>query len=161
MHILEQIFKNSRLLVFIIVIVSFIASILLYIASINAGLHFIVGFVRELPDTPSKVQYQAVLLLKILDVLLIALTFQIISIAHYHFFISGKTNNDSQFLKALHINSFHDLKIIILQVASLILTIMFLEQVAAVGATLETLYFAVSIAVVMAAVVLTMKSLRH
>lgn len=158
---LENIFRNSRWMVVIIVIVSFIASILLYIASINAVLHFIVGFFKNLPSEPSDVQYQAVMLLKILDVLLIALTFQIISIAHYHFFISAEPNNDSRFLKALHIGSFHDLKIIILQVSSLILVIMFLEQIAAAGATLETLYFAVSIAVVMAAVVLTMKSLRH
>lgn len=101
------------------------------------------------------------MLLKILDILLIALAFQIISIAHYRFFISNKPTEDSLFLKTLHINNFHDLKIIILQVAALILTIMFLEQVAAVGATLETLYFAVSIAVMLAAVVFTMKSLKH
>lgn len=158
---LENLFKNSRFLVLIIVAVSALASLALYFASVYSVLHLLGAFVANLPEKPGEVQYQAVMLLKILDILLIALAFQIISIAHYRFFISHKPTEDSLFLKTLHINNFHDLKIIILQVAALILTIMFLEQVAAVGATLETLYFAVSIAVMLAAVVFTMKSLKH
>ena len=158
---LENIFKSSRFLVFIIVAVSAVASMMLYFASVYSLLHLMMNFFSDLPEHPGELQYKAVMLLKILDILLIALAFQIISIAHYHFFISHKPTHDSLFLKALRIDDFHDLKIIILQVAALILTIMFLEQVAQIGATLETLYFAVSVAVMIFAVVFTMKHLRH
>ena len=67
---------------------------------------------------------------------------------------------DSRFLKVLHIHDFHDLKSILMQVAVLILTVMFLGQAVEYGATLETLYFALSVSCVLVAVVFVTKNLR-
>lgn len=157
---LEKFFKNSRYLVFIIVITGFISSILLYLLSINVIVNLVWDFVNGIPDSAKAGQYLAVTLLKVLDILLIALVFQIISIAHYQFFISKEPDINSRFLKVLHIADFHDLKVILLQVATLILTVMFLEQAVETGASLETLYFAISVAVAIYTVVQLIKSMQ-
>lgn len=64
------------------------------------------------------------------------------------------------FLQALHISDFRDLKSMLMQVAILILTVMFLEQAVEYGATLETLYFALSVSFVLVAVVFVIKNLK-
>jgi hypothetical protein len=48
-----------------------------------------------------------------------------------------------------------------MQVASVIMVILFLEQAVEVGATLETLYFGLAIAVVVLASVFAAKQMRH
>lgn len=103
----------------------------------------------------------AVSLLKSLDILLIALAFQIVSIAHHRLFISRSSDTESRFLKAMHVNDFHDLKVILLQVSILILALVFLEQAVEVGATLETLYLALSNGIVIAALVFAIRSMQH
>lgn len=158
---LESLFRNSRFLVIIIVIMSFIASILLYISSISITGNIILEFFQDIPTTPSEGPLKAVKLLKALDVLLIALVFQIISVAHYHFFLSRNQDSKSLFLEVLHIDNYHDLKIIILQVSAIILAIVFLEQAVEVGGSLETLYLAISLALVILSLVFLMRNMKH
>lgn len=128
--------------------------------SLNILFHLCLSFVMAVPDTAKMGKQLAVTLLKVLDIGLIALVFQITSIALYQFFICQKQTMDSRFLKVLHIHDFHDLKSILMQVAVLILTVMFLEQAVEYGATLETLYFALSVSCVLMAVVFVIKNLK-
>lgn len=110
---------------------------------------------------PLEGQILAVNLLKTLDILLIALSFQMIAIASYRLFISNKPTQDSRFLSVLGIHNFHDLKINLMQVSLIILVILFLEQAVEGGANLNTLLYGAAIAMVVGAVVVSIKSLRH
>jgi uncharacterized membrane protein YqhA len=87
----------------------------------------------------------------LLDLLLIGSTLQVIAVSLYRLFIAPVQVKESKFLSALHIESFHDLKITLVQVAVVILVILFLEQAVESGGTLETLYLGVAIALVMVA----------
>lgn len=157
---IDSLFKNSRFLVYVIVFTSFLSSVILYVMSLNILIHLLGSFVMAVPDTAKLGKQLAVTLLKVLDIGLIALVFQITSIALYQFFICQKQTVDSRFLKVLHIHDFHDLKSMLMQVAVLILVVMFLEQAVEYGATLETLYFAVSVSCVLVAVVFVIKNLK-
>lgn len=157
---MDKIFDNSRFLVYIIVFTTFISSIILYVLSINMLGYLLWGFLSDLPASIQSGKYLAVILLKVLDIGLIALVFQITSIALYQFFICQKENSESRFLKVLHIHDFHDLKSMLMQVATLILVVMFLEQAVEHGASLQTLYFAVAVSLVLMAVVFVIKSLK-
>lgn len=157
---LDTIFKNSRFFVYVIVVTSFLSSIILYVMSLNIIIHLFWSFVTAIPNTAQSGKQLAVTLLKVLDIGLIALVFQITSIALYKFFICEKSTTDSRFLQALHISDFRDLKSMLMQVAILILTVMFLEQAVEYGATLETLYFALSVSFVLVAVVFVIKNLK-
>lgn len=157
---LEPLFRKSRYLVFIIVFASFMASLLLYVTAVNILWTTLGDFLKDIPDTAGEAKIMAVNLLKSLDILLIALAFQIVSIAHHRFFISRSSDTESRFLKAMHITDFHDLKIILLQVSILILALVFLEQAVEVGATLETLYLALSNGIIIAALVFAIRSMQ-
>ena len=157
---INSLFQNSRFLVYVIVFTSFLSSVILYIVLLNILFHLCLSFVMAVPDTVKSVKELAVTLLMVLDIGLIALVFQITSIALYQFFIDKKEMVDSRFLKVLRIHDFHDLKSTLMHVAVLILTVMFLGQAVKYGATLETLYFALSVSCVLVAVVFVTKDLR-
>ena len=157
---INSLFQNSRFLVYVLVLTSFFASVILYIMLLNILFHLCLSFVMAVPDTVKSGKELAVTLLMVLDIGLIALVFQITSIALYQFFICKKEMVDSRFLKVLRIHDFHDLKSILMQVAVLILTVMFLGQAVEYGATLETLYFALSVSCMLVAVVFVTKNLR-
>lgn len=123
--------------------------------------HIIHDFIFNMPVKATDLQYQAVYMLKALDNLFIALTFQVIAFSHYGLFLSDVPPSESKFLRALHISNYHDVKINIFHLSLLVLTIIFLEQLVAQGAVIETLYLAVSIAVVMMAIIFAVKSMRH
>ncbi len=147
----EKIFRNSRLVVLVAVVVCAISSALLYIATINIIFNVVMDFVRAVPASADAGKSLAVRLLKILDLLLIAITFQIITVSLYRLFIRPLSMEESKFLNALDIASFHDLKITLIQVAAVIMVILFMEHVVEIGATLETLYFGVAVGVVILA----------
>ena len=65
----------------------------------------------SLPDSAKDGKELIVELLKILDLLLIGITLQVIAISLYRLFISTTKPNESQFLAAFNIEDFHDLKI--------------------------------------------------
>lgn len=158
---IEQIFKNSRYLVFLTIIVSLLSSVTLYLASISILFHVLYEFFLNPTVKPLEGQILAVNLLKTLDILLIALSFQMIAIASYRLFISNKPTQDSRFLSVLGIHNFHDLKINLMQVSLIILVILFLEQAVEGGANLNTFLYGAAIAMVVGAVVVSIKSLRH
>lgn len=157
MPMIEKIFATSRFAVLVNVIACSIAAILLYIASVNIIVHTIIEFVTNIPSTSDGGKRLAVKLLKLLDIMLIAITFQIIAVGLYRLFISPANIKESKFLGALHITNFHDLKITLVQVAVVILIVLFLEQAVEVGATLETLYFGLGIGLVVFAAVYAWK----
>ena len=80
---MEKLFKNSRYLVFLTIIVSLLSSVTLYVASLNIIFHVLSDFITNPAVKPLDGQILAVNLLKTLDILLIALSFQMIAIAYY------------------------------------------------------------------------------
>lgn len=158
---MEKILNSSRFLVLFIVIICSISAILLYVSSLNVILHLVLHFFERMPMSADGGKRLAVQLLKILDTLLIAVTFQIIAVGLYRLFISRSSSSGSGLLSALKINDFHDLKITLIQVAMVIMVVLFLEQAVEVGATLETLYFGASISLVIFSAVYAAKSMGH
>ena len=158
---MERILQSSRILVLLTIVVCAAAACLLYLSSAVIVYNIIWETLSQLPDTPDLGKRLAVKLLKVLDTLLIALTFQIIATGLYRLFLGDVENLDKGLLKAMDIKNFHDLKITLMQVASVIMVILFLEQAVEVGATLETLYFGLAIAVVVLASVFAAKQMRH
>ncbi|MCC5879579.1 MAG: YqhA family protein [Idiomarina sp.] len=134
-----------------------VAAMTLYLSTLIVVWNVVVDVVTQPPGSADGGKRLAVRLLKVLDILLIALTFQIISISLYRLFIKSSSGRPSQFIKVLRINNFHDLKITLLHVTIVILAILFLEQAVEVGAALETLYFGASVAVVIVAIVFATK----
>ncbi|HRP35294.1 MAG TPA: YqhA family protein [Gammaproteobacteria bacterium] len=78
----------------------------------------------------------------------------------FRLFITPIRVEDSKFLSALQIKSCHDLKITLMQVAVVIMVILFLEHAVEIGATLETLYFGAGVALVMSAAVFSWKNMK-
>lgn len=150
---LERAFNSSRYLVIIIVVMAMVSAIVLYMTTLMVVWNVVVDSITNAPTTADGGKRLAVRLLKVLDILLIALTFQIIAISLFRLFIKKGDASHSLFMKVLRINNFHDLKITLLQVAIVILSILFLEQAVEIGASLETLYFGAAIALVVVALV--------
>ncbi len=157
---IERIFQGSRFLVLIAVLVSAVSAVLLYTASLNILVHAVLDYLHQVPRMSDEGKSLAVKLLKLLDLLLIAITFQLVAVSLYRLFITPLRVEESKFLSALHIRTFHDLKITLTQVAVVILVILFLEQAVEIGATLETFYFGAGVALVMLAAVFAWKNMR-
>jgi uncharacterized membrane protein YqhA len=144
--VIEKLLRSSRYLVLITVIVCAISAVLLYVVSAYVLLNIVVDTVTQLPATTEGGKRLVVRLLKLLDILLIGVTFQIIAIGLYRLFIDPVDDKSSSLVNVLAIKDFHDLKVTIIQVASVIMVILFLEQAVEVGASLETLYFGLAVA---------------
>lgn len=158
---MERLFKSSRLLVMITVVVGGIAALLLYVASIYIVFNIVVDFIVQLPATADEGKRLAVRLLKVLDTLLIAVTFQIVAVGLFRLFVRPETRSECGLMSALEVRDFHDLKITILQLAIVILVILFLEQTVEGGASLETLYMGGAIALVIASSVFAFKAMAN
>lgn len=144
----EKILQGSRFLVFIAVFATAISSVMIYVSCINIIFHMIQDVSSLLPTTANDGKTLAVKLLKLLDLLLIGITFQVIAVSLYRLFITPSKTQDSQFLSAFNIKTFHDLKITLIQVSVVILVILFLEHAVEMGANLDTLYYGLAIGVV-------------
>jgi len=158
---MERLFRSSRLLVMVTVVVGGIAALLLYVASIYIVFNIVVDFIVQLPATADEGKRLAVRLLKVLDTLLIAVTFQIVAIGLFRLFIRPETRSECGLMSALEVRDFHDLKITILQLAIVILVILFLEQTVEAGPSLETLYMGGAIALVIASAVFAFKAMAN
>lgn len=145
---IERVLQSSRLLVFIAVFTTAISSFLIYIASISIIFHAAQDMFYELPVTIEQGKILAVKLLKLLDLLLIGITLQVIAVSLYRLFITPIKVSQSQFLSAFNIKDFHDLKITLIQVAAVILVILFLEHAVEYGGTQETLFLGIAIGIV-------------
>jgi uncharacterized membrane protein YqhA len=151
---INRLLSSSRFLVLITVIVSAISAALLYVVSVYVLFNIVVDTVMQVPATADGGKRLVVRLLKLLDILLIAVTFQIIAVGLYRLFISPVDEQSGSLVNVLEIRDFHDLKITIIQVATVIMVILFLEQAVEVGASLETLYFGLAISAAIIAGVL-------
>lgn len=158
---LERIFSSSRFLVILIVFSSALSALVLYLVSIHIIVHVIWDLFSALPQNADSGKRLAVRLLKLLDISLIALTFQIIAISLYQLFIKRLTPAQSKFMQVLKIENFHDLKVAILNVAVVILVIFFLEKAVDVRSYLDLLYAGLAIAVMIAAIVFAVKQMGH
>lgn len=157
---IERVFQSSRFLVLIAVLVAAVSAVLLYTASLNILMHIFIDFVQAVPKGSDGGKSLAVKLLTLLDLLLIAITFQLVAVSLFRLFITPVRLEESKFLSALQIKSFHDLKITLMQVAVVIVVILFLEHAVEVGATLETLYFGTAVSLVMLAAVCAWKNMK-
>lgn len=152
----ERFLGASRYLVVITVAVSVISALLLYVVSVTLMFDVIRDTLGDLPRQADIGKAVAVRLLKVLDILLIAVTFQIIAIGLYRLFISKRELSpaaDDLRTGRLEIGNFHQLKATVIHLAIVILVIQFLERAVNVGADLETLYFGAATALVIAAAV--------
>lgn len=157
---IEKIFQSSRYLVLIAIAAASVSAIVLYFGSLSVLIHLLMDLLQEVPTTTESGKMLAVKLLKILDLLLIAITLQTISVSLYRLFITPLRVENSTFLNVLNIKSFHDLKITIIQVSVVILVILFLEQAVELGARLEILYFGSAVALVILASVYATRHMR-
>lgn len=148
---LETFLRSSRFLVLVAVVATAVASVLIYLSSVSILFHTVMDVGSQVPRTPDQGKALAVKLLKLLDLLLIAITFQLIAVSLFRLFITPASVSESKLLSALDIKSFHDLKITLIQVALVIMVILFLEHAVEQGAQLETLYYGAGIALVTAA----------
>src|SRR3546814_299967 len=96
----------------------------------------------------------------LLDLLLIAITFQIMAVNLYRLFIRPVSDDDRESQNPLDIKSFHDLKITVSQVAVVLLVVLFLEQAVEIGATIATLYFGAAIGIIILASVFAWKNMK-
>jgi uncharacterized membrane protein YqhA len=147
----ERILQSSRFLVYVAVFATAILSLMIYLSCANIVFHMVQEVVVNLPSSADQGKTLAVKLLKLLDLLLIGITLQVIAVSLYRLFITPIKVKESHVLNALHIEDFHDLKITLIQVAVVILVILFLEHAVELGGTLETLYLGIAIGIVMAA----------
>lgn len=157
---IDSIFRNSRFFVLVAVLASAISAFLLYIVSLNIVAHIVIDFYHDIPRTADQGKILAVKLLKLLDLMLIGITLHIIAVALYRLFITPDRVESSVFLNALHISSFHDLKVTLMQVAVVIMVILFLEHTVEQGASIDSLYYGGGIALVIAASTLAWRSTR-
>ena len=157
---IEKIFQSSRYLVLIAIAAASVSAIVLYFGSLSVLIHLLMDLLQEVPTNTESGKMLAVKLLKILDLLLIAITLQTISVSLYRLFITPLRVENSTFLNVLNIKSFHDLKITIIQVSVVILVILFLEQAVELGARLEILYFGSAVALVILASVYATRHIR-
>lgn len=157
---IERLFQSSRFLVLVAVFSTAVSAILLYLTCLSVLYHIVLEFLSGPPSTADHGKVLAVKLLKLLDLLLIGITLQVIAVSLYRLFITPLKVGDSQFLSALHIKSFHDLKITLVQVAVVILVILFLEHSVEAGATLETLYYGAAIGLIILASSFAWRSMK-
>lgn len=154
----ERLLGSTRYLVVITVVVSVLSALLLYVVAVTLLVDVLRETILNLPRQADVGKEIAVRLLKVLDILLIAVTFQIMAIGLYRLFISKQELSaapDDLRTGRLQISNFHQLKATVLHLAIVILVIQFLERAVnvSVGAGLETLYFGVATALVIAAAV--------
>lgn len=155
---IERIFRSSRFLVLVAVATTAVSAVLLYGVSLNTMLHLLLDLFQQIPSTANDSKSLAVKLLKLLDLLLIAITFQLIAISLYRLFITPAEQSAS--LGPLDIRSFHDLKKTVIQVSVVIMVILFLEHAVEVGAQLETLYFGAAVSLVVFSAVHAWKNMK-
>lgn len=158
---IERVFQHSRMIVLVAVAATALAALMLYVSSAIILTNVALDLFSQLPTSTGRGKNLAVTLLKILDLLLIAITFHVVAASLYRLFITPSQVENSTLLNVLHIRSFHDLKVTLIQVVMVILIILFLEQAVEVGATLETLYFGAAIALVVVAAVFAAGRIRE
>ena len=145
---IEKNLEKSKYLVFITIAISMIGALLLYVTSIVTVGQLIYDTLFEYLKDPQSTKKVVVGILKLIDLLLIAACLQILSVGMYKLFI----NTDYKPPQAMHVNSFGDLKELIVKIASIVLIIVFLEHVVSLGPSQYILELGAAIALVLIAV---------
>lgn len=155
----NKLFFITKTFITLVVISSFLAAISLYIAVVFLTYNVISDFFSNFPFNTLDVKSLVVKFFKILDMSLIAITFQVVSLGIYRLFINNNIPNDI-FSNTLKIKNIHDLKSILLQVSVVILVVMFLENVVEIGAGIDIFYLGASISLVIFSAVLSWKFMK-
>ncbi len=145
---MERFLSQSRFLVMITVAICMVAAVLLYASGLLIVGSLVIDFVRDVPATTERAKSIAVVLLKTLDLLLIAVTFQTIGLGLYRLFVAPTKAPDRA-----SPGGFHQLKASVLWLSVVVLVVLFVEQAVAVGPTIEILYLGGAIAMVVGATV--------
>ncbi|SFI10708.1 YqhA family protein [Modicisalibacter xianhensis] len=144
---MEKWLSRSRTLTYVTVILAMLAALLLYIF---AGIVFVQVVWNTLSGhfwDSETIKASSVGLLKMMDLLLIAASFQIMAHGMYRLFIQSSYSSEGP----LHVSSFKDLKHSLVNIASIVLVIFFVENAVRLGAGREILELGIAIAVVIAA----------
>ena len=144
---LERSLASSRYLAVITIAVSMIAAVSLYVIAAVSVFTVVVDAVRAGPWLPGVGKEAAVGFLTIIDLLLIAIGMQIITIGTYKVFLGGDLNVPA----GLQVSSFGELKRSVVKLIGVVLIILFLEQAVKYGPSEAILYFGLAIAAVIAA----------
>lgn len=146
---IEKVLSRSRWLVMITVVISLLSAVLLYATSIVS----MVKIIMEVVNNPLVVMGEdyskltVVRLLKMLDILLIAVTLQIIAMGLYRLFVNQNAQETVEIenIGNLRIQDFHQLKATVIHMTTVILVIIFLEKAVQQGANLDLLYFGLAV----------------
>ncbi len=144
---MEKWLSRSRALAYVTVVLAMLAALLLYLF---AGIVFIQVVWNTLSGhfwTNETIKASSVGLLKMMDLLLIAASFQIMSHGMYRLFIHSSYTSEGP----LHVTSFKELKHSLVNIASIVLVIFFVENAVRLGAGREILELGIGIAAVIAA----------
>lgn len=144
---MEKWLSRSRTLTYVTVILAMLAALLLYIF---AGIVFVQVVWNTLSGhfwDSETIKASSVGLLKMMVLLLIAASFQIMAHGMYRLFIQSSYSSEGP----LHVSSFKDLKHSLVNIASIVLVIFFVENAVRLGAGREILELGIAIAVVIAA----------
>lgn len=146
----ERALSGSRYLALITVILAMVGALILYATSIITIFQFCTDVLFVYLQDIKSSKLIAVGILKLMDLMLIAIGLQIISLGVYKLFI----NEEYKLPSAMEVNNFHELKELIVKVASIILVVVFLEHAVNLGPSEYILEFGVAVALVIAAVAL-------
>lgn len=143
----ERILVNSKYLSVITIVLTMLAAISLYIAASMSFVSIIIDAILAGPWLPKVAKETAIGFLNIIDLLLIAISLQMIAIGIYRIFL----NSDLDVPPGLSVLSLGDLKVSMVKMVGIVLIILFLENAFKLGPGVPILYFGIAIAVVVAA----------
>lgn len=150
---MERILRKSVGLIYFTVVTALVSAVILYLAATLLLGNIIFNAVTGDIWGWEAARMVAVSLLKVWDLLLIAASFQIMSTGMYRLFINPAARLPGPFL----IESFDDLKSVLVSLAMVILVILFLESAIKLGPGRDLLEFGLAIAAVILAIGWTMR----
>ena len=147
---MEKLLAGSRFLVLITVAICLIGALALYASGVLIVANLLLDLLSGFPVTTDAGKEVAVTLLKTLDLLLIAVTFQIIGVGLFRLFV----REHGELPPAMRVADFNELKASVIRLSIVVLVILFVEQTVELGPSIEVLYFGVAIAMVVGVAVL-------
>ncbi|MEC9481794.1 MAG: YqhA family protein [Halomonas sp.] len=144
---MEKWLKRSRKLTYVTVVLAMLAALLLYIFAGIVFMHVIWNTLSGNFWSSETIKASSVGLLKMMDLLLIAASFQIMAHGMYRLFIQSSYTSEGP----LYVASFKDLKHSLVNIASIVLVIFFVENAVKLGAGRAILELGIGVAVVIAA----------
>lgn len=153
----EKILLNSRYLTYLTVILTLFCALVLYLVTTIAALTTIYQSVMYEGWEIYSVKTLAASFLKIVDFFLIATGLQIIALGIYKLFV----NNSIELPEAMGSQSFSELKLTLVKLASIVLLLDFVEHAFRSGPSQELMEYGIAIGVVLLAVSWGSKQLMY